>query len=115
MEATSLELGNFLGDSPLVGLNQIDNETGILRLAVARVGETKVPSRPGVLATVTFTVSGTAKSAGGIRAKASGQEISSPVRITTVLEQREGRWLVIQSYDSLPAAGQKEGESWPTG
>jgi len=50
-----------------------------------------------------------------IRAKVSGQEISFPVRITTVLEQRGGRWLVVQSHDSLPAAGQKAGESWPTG
>jgi len=50
-----------------------------------------------------------------IQAKVSGQEISFPVRITTVLEQRGGRWLVVQSHDSLPAAGQKEGESWPTG
>ena len=50
-----------------------------------------------------------------IQAKVSGQEISFPVRITTVLEQRGGRWLVVQSHDSLPAAEQKEGESWPTG
>jgi len=50
-----------------------------------------------------------------IQAKVSGQEISFPVRITIVLEQRGGRWLVVQSHDSLPAAEQKEGESWPTG
>ena len=50
-----------------------------------------------------------------IQAKVSGQEISFPIRITTVLEQRGGRWLVVQSHDSMPAAGQKEGESWPTG
>jgi len=50
-----------------------------------------------------------------IRAKVSGQEISFPVRFTTVMEQRGDRWLVVQSHDSLPAAGQKEGESWPTG
>jgi len=50
-----------------------------------------------------------------IRAKVSGQEISFPIRFTTVLEQRNGRWLVVQSHASMPAAGQKEGESWPTG
>jgi uncharacterized protein (TIGR02246 family) len=50
-----------------------------------------------------------------IRAKVSGQEISFPVRFTTVMEQRGDKWLVVQSHDSLPAAGQKEGESWPTG
>ena len=48
-----------------------------------------------------------------IRAKVSGQEISIPVRLTTVLEQRGGRWLIVQSHASMPAAGQKEGESWP--
>jgi uncharacterized protein (TIGR02246 family) len=49
-----------------------------------------------------------------IQAKVSGQEISFPVRLTTVLEQRSGRWLIVQSHASMPAAGQKEGESWPT-
>ena len=49
-----------------------------------------------------------------IQAKVSGQEISFPVRLTTVLEQRSGRWLIVQSHASLPFAGQKEGESWPT-
>ena len=48
-----------------------------------------------------------------IQAKVSGQEISFPVRLTTVLEQRGGRWLIVQSHASVPAAGQKEGESWP--
>ena len=49
-----------------------------------------------------------------IQAKVRGQEISFPVRITIVLEQRGGRWLIVQWHDSLPAASQKEGESWPT-
>jgi hypothetical protein len=49
-----------------------------------------------------------------VRAKVSGQEISFPIRITTVLEQRGDKWLVVQSHDSVPAAGQKEHESWPT-
>ena len=50
-----------------------------------------------------------------VQAKVSGKEISLPIRLTAVLEQRGGRWLVVQWHDSLPAAGQKEGESWPTG
>jgi uncharacterized protein (TIGR02246 family) len=50
-----------------------------------------------------------------IQAKVSGQEIRFPVRLTTVLEQRDGRWLVMQSHASVPAAEQKEGESWPKG
>ena len=49
-----------------------------------------------------------------IRVKVSVQEISFPVRFTTVLEQRGNKWLVVQSHDSMPAAGQKEGEAWPT-
>jgi ketosteroid isomerase-like protein len=49
------------------------------------------------------------------RATVEGQEISFPIRFTTVLEQRDGRWLVVQSHASVPAAGQKEGDSWPKG
>jgi hypothetical protein len=48
-----------------------------------------------------------------IQAKVRGQEISFPVRLTNVLEQRGGRWFIVQSHASVPAAGQKEGESWP--
>ncbi len=49
-----------------------------------------------------------------IQAKVSGQEIRFPVRLTNVLEKRGGKWLILQSHASMPAAGQKEGESWPT-
>jgi len=49
-----------------------------------------------------------------IHATVSGQEISFPVRLTTVLEQRSGRWLIVQLHASMPAAGQREGEAWPT-
>ena len=49
-----------------------------------------------------------------IKAKVNSQEISFPVRLTTVLEQRSGKWLIVQLHASMPAAGQKEGESWPT-
>jgi ketosteroid isomerase-like protein len=48
-----------------------------------------------------------------IYAKVGGQETHFPIRLTTVLEQRNGRWLVVQSHDSLPAASQKDGESFP--
>ncbi|MFC1860377.1 nuclear transport factor 2 family protein [Chloroflexota bacterium] len=50
-----------------------------------------------------------------IQAKVKGQEISFPMRFTTVLEQRNGQWLVVQSHASALATGQKEGESWPIG
>jgi ketosteroid isomerase-like protein len=46
--------------------------------------------------------------------RASGREISFQVRLTNVLEQRGERWLIVQEHGSLPAAGQKEGEAFPT-
>lgn len=49
-----------------------------------------------------------------INAKVNGKELSFPVRWTIVMERRGGKWLVVQSHDSLPAASQKEGESWPS-
>ena len=49
-----------------------------------------------------------------VHAKFSGQEISFPIRMTTVLEKRNTQWLIVQSHASMPAARQKEGESWPT-
>ena len=50
-----------------------------------------------------------------VQATVSGREISFPVRFTTVMEKRGDKWLIVQSHDSMPAAGQKEGESWPAG
>jgi len=49
-----------------------------------------------------------------IRANTGGREISLQARETAVLERRGDRWLIIQSHASLPAAGQKEGEAFPT-
>jgi ketosteroid isomerase-like protein len=48
------------------------------------------------------------------RGKVGGQEISFPVRLSAVLEQREGKWLFVQMHLSSPAPGQAEGESIPT-
>jgi len=48
-----------------------------------------------------------------VHAKASGQEISFPGRFTAVLEQRRGRWLLMQRHFSMPAREQAEGESLP--
>ena len=50
---------------------------------------------------------------GVARVVVKGQEISFPIRFTSVLERRDGRWLIVQSHASTPAASQKEGESWP--
>lgn len=56
LQAVAVEPGGFLGYSPIVGLEQLDNQAGEVRLALARVGETEVPSPSGVLATVAFKV-----------------------------------------------------------
>ena len=48
-----------------------------------------------------------------IHAKVSGQEISFPGRFTAVLEQRKGRWFIMQRHFSMPASEQAEGESFP--
>lgn len=46
--------------------------------------------------------------------KADGQEMTLPARITFVLENRNEQWLIVHAHFSLPAAGQGEGESFPT-
>lgn len=38
--------------------------------------------------------------------KIRGQEISCPARFTAVLEQREGRWFIMQTHFSIPASEQ---------
>jgi ketosteroid isomerase-like protein len=55
--------------------------------------------------------------AGGItiRGRAGAEDILLPnSRLTLVLEQRGGRWLIVHAHFSLPAAGQAEGQSMPT-
>jgi uncharacterized protein (TIGR02246 family) len=49
-----------------------------------------------------------------LHVKTSGREISLQARGTAVLEQRGDRWLIVQFHGSLPAAGQEEGEAFPT-
>ena len=46
--------------------------------------------------------------------KTSDHQITEQIRLTVVLEQRGDRWLIIQWHDSLPAAGQKEGQAFAT-
>ena len=46
--------------------------------------------------------------------KAGGQEMTLPARITFVLEKRGDQWLIVQGHFSFPAAGQSEGEAFPT-
>jgi ketosteroid isomerase-like protein len=46
--------------------------------------------------------------------KTSDRQITEQLRLTVVLEQRGNKWLIIQWHDSLPAAGQKEGQAFAT-
>jgi len=62
LEAVDVKPGPFFGKDPIVGLRRIDNQEGVIRLALARVGETAVPSPPGELATVEFVVPDSATS-----------------------------------------------------
>jgi ketosteroid isomerase-like protein len=42
------------------------------------------------------------------------RQITEQIRLTVVLERRGDRWLIIQWHDSLPAAGQKDGQAFAT-
>jgi len=46
--------------------------------------------------------------------KTRDRQITEQIRLTVVLEQRGDRWLIIQWHDSLPAAGQKDGQAFVT-
>ncbi len=52
---------------------------------------------------------------GSVNVKINKQIISFPVRFNMVMEQRRDKWIIVQFHSSVPAANQKEGESWPTG
>jgi ketosteroid isomerase-like protein len=47
-----------------------------------------------------------------VQARVEGQGLTLTGRFTAVLEQREGRWLLVQIHFSLPAAQQAEGRSF---
>jgi ketosteroid isomerase-like protein len=44
---------------------------------------------------------------------ASGAHLEAPTRLTMVLRQLGNVWRIVQSHTSLPALGQREGESFP--
>jgi len=46
--------------------------------------------------------------------KAGGQQLTFPARMTCVLEKRGDHLLFVQGHFSFPAAGEAEGESFPT-
>jgi ketosteroid isomerase-like protein len=47
-----------------------------------------------------------------LNVKTSSRELCEPLRLTGVMEKRGDRWFIVQVHDSLPAAGQKEGEAF---
>jgi ketosteroid isomerase-like protein len=47
-----------------------------------------------------------------VQARVEGQELTLVGRLTAVLEQRQDRWLLVQTHFSLPAAEQAEGRSF---
>jgi len=55
-EALEIKAGNLFGNDPLEGIKKIDNKEGTIKYALARKGETKVPSQAGFFAVFTFKV-----------------------------------------------------------
>ena len=47
------------------------------------------------------------------KGKAGGQIFEFPLRMTAVLENRDGKWLLVQGHLSLPAPGEEPGNSVP--
>ena len=97
------------GDEKCVGLAQIRN---IFERAFAQFEEASFKfgwhsvSAAGSVALLATDVT--------LYVKTSDRQISEQVRLTVVLEQRGDRWLIIQWHDSLPAAGQKDGQAFAT-
>ena len=61
MQIAKVTAGDLLGDSPIIGIEEIDNEAGRLKYALARKGVTPVPTPKGSFASITFTVKEDAK------------------------------------------------------
>ncbi|HWQ13180.1 MAG TPA: nuclear transport factor 2 family protein [Roseiflexaceae bacterium] len=51
---------------------------------------------------------------GSASVRAGGQDMSLPIRMTTVFERRDGRWLLAHMHASVPFMAQEEGQSFPT-
>ena len=57
MQAGTVTPGDLLGATPLVGTQEVDNQGGSIKLALARIGATTKPTAAGKLATVAFKIS----------------------------------------------------------
>jgi ketosteroid isomerase-like protein len=49
-----------------------------------------------------------------VTAVADGESITFPVRLTAVVEQRDGTWKIVQAHLSVPDSLTSEGQSFPT-
>jgi len=56
MQAVDVKPGVLLGDRPLPGILNIDNEAGTVSYSLARIGETKAPTLANSFAVITFQV-----------------------------------------------------------
>ncbi|MDP6494903.1 MAG: cohesin domain-containing protein [Dehalococcoidia bacterium] len=54
LEAVEVEAGDLLGPDALVGYREVNNTEGFVRIAIARVGPTDVPSPQGSFAVLTL-------------------------------------------------------------
>ncbi len=61
MKVTGYEAGDLLGATPLVGLESLDNNEGMIKYALARSGDTMAPTPAGVFMVVNFEVLATAE------------------------------------------------------
>lgn len=50
-----------------------------------------------------------------VEVSAGGQDQTIPLRLTAVLQRRDGRWLIQHAHVSAPLAGQQPGHSFPSG
>ena len=56
MKVIGYEAGDLLGATPLVGLKGLNNDAGMLKYALARSGDTPVPTQTGVFMVIDFEV-----------------------------------------------------------
>jgi len=56
MQTVNIEPGELLGEDPLLGISNIDNDFGTIRYSLARIGETKAPTQAAAFAVISFQV-----------------------------------------------------------
>jgi len=56
MQVIQVQPGTLLGERPLSGILNIDNEAGTLSYSLARIGETEAPTEAATFAEITFRV-----------------------------------------------------------